>query len=64
MIKKIKIKDCKKFLKLFNNNQTKEIWEKIKLDFHEYEWESAELHVDGINNFYILFKNFKKKMAP
>ncbi len=60
-IKKVKIKDCKKMLKLFNNNEIDKIWIKIKDDFKEYEWESAELQVGGPWEMYILFENFRKK---
>jgi hypothetical protein len=61
LIKKIKIKDCKKFLKLFNNNEIDKIWLKIKQDFSSYEWEEAELQVNHHASMVIVFKNFRKK---
>ena len=61
MIKKIKIKDCKKFLKLFNNNEMDKIWLKIKQDFSSYEWDEAELQVKHHANMILVFKNFRKK---
>ena len=59
-IKKVRLKDCTKVLKLFNNNETQKIWEKIKEDFKDYEWDKAELQVKSPWDISILFENFRK----
>jgi hypothetical protein len=64
LIKKVKIKDSKKFLKLFNNKDAEEIWKKICQDFSNYEWDEAEFHFDSHFKMSILFKNFRKKDMP
>lgn len=61
LIKKIKIKDHKKFLKLFNNNEIEKIWIKIKQDFCQYDWDDAEFHFKDFTSMSIFFKNFRKK---
>jgi hypothetical protein len=59
-IKKVRIKDCTKILKLFNENDHKKIWEKIKQDFKEYNWDKAEISIESPFSMYILFENFRK----
>lgn len=58
-ITKVKFKDSKRIIKLFNKNLITKIWKEIKNDFKEYKWEEAELHIKN-NEIYILFKNLHK----
>lgn len=58
-ITKVKFKDSKRIIKLFNKNLITKIWKEIKNDFKEYKWEDAELHIKN-NEIYILFKNLDK----
>lgn len=58
-ITKVKFKESKRIIKLFNKNLHQKIWKEIKEDFKNYKWDSAEMHIKN-NEIYILFKNLIK----
>jgi len=59
MITKVRFKDSKRIIKLFNKNLVDKIWREVKRDFKDYSWSSAEIHIKE-KEIFILFKNLNK----